>query len=615
MVKINQAYRIDDYVQGISHLSRLKSRLFQIRQFESWGQQPVQTVYLCFAGQEESSSQYEQLIAQQKAALRLMENTIQDRFTGVCFVTYQHDEDAKSAKRKLGKPKPMKSWLGCFLAFLPCLIRGSGKRFQGKLIRVKRAPDPSDIIWENLGVERWKVVMRRLFTAFIAGLVLCIGGGVVYCSSLIKAEVSSAYDSLSDPSLSQTFIYNLLSFLPSTLVALMNSILTSVIWSCERFSLYPTITDMQATVTRNLTLAMFINTALIAIPVHLNDWYGPHGLVVEVYSIMIANAVLPPVFNLISIKGIWRYVKRKRARNMGEKCTWTQLEANLMSERPEMNMPNQCSGLMKTYLLSVMYAPVLPVGLLIGVVAVGVQYWVTKYMLLRRCSRPVRLSEELDEVMLRMVALGAAAYAGTMLYFFYDLEEDLFIPGTVACGLVVVYLCTPIQRMLKLCLRKQLIVTTVSSLSETPKTYEDSAIDFPLDYDRANPATSTEGTQWWIQLITRKQGQQAASRVHTQSNPIKMYAKRKNTQSQAQKRLFQQKTTDFSSIPSQLLITTSSHDPKSPEKTEKSLEKDVELTAEASTTLVPRLNLQRSHLRYRSELYHKSPTRDKARNL
>ena len=576
----------------------------EIRQIEAWGQQPVQIVYGCFDGKQESSAEYERLLSEQKVALAGLEQTVQQRFTGICFVTFLQDEDAMSAKRKLGKPKPMTSWLGLFFTFFPCLLRAKSKRFQGNLLSVKRAPDPSDIIWENLGIPWCRVVGRRMTTALATAAALCVGGGVVYLSSYIKGQVYDAYQDIKDPSLGQTLGFNILSFLPSMIVALMNVVLTAVIWYCERQSLYTTITDMQATVTRNLTLAMFINTALVAIPIHLNDWYGPHGLVVEIYNIMISNAILPPLLHLFSPKAGWKWLLLRRATRQGEKCMLTQQEAHTLSEDLPINMPNLCAGLMKTYLLSLMYAPVLPLGLLLGVAAALLQYWVTKYMLLRRHSRPVRLSDELDGVMLRFIALGGAAYAASTCYFFYDLRTSLFLPGAIGCGLVLVYFFTPLQRVLKLCLRNQLIVN-VAVLSETPKTYEESAVDFVTDYDRANPATTEEGHRWWMEQITKKQGPEAGQLVASRHmySSMKSYVKGKAQVKPAK---------PLDAYAAETIITETSQIVTEPKK-----EKKVDVSADAthlSATPVPKLNLESSNLKYRSELYYKgrSPARSKS---
>jgi hypothetical protein len=310
---------------------------------------------------------------------------------------------------------------------------------------------------------------------------------------------------------------------------------------------------------------------------------------------MISNAILPPLLQFFSPKAGWRWLKRRKAMGQGEKCKLTQQEANILSEEVPINMPNLCAGLMKTYLLSLMYAPVLPIGLLIGLAAVMLQYWVNKYMLLRRHSRPVRLSDELDDMMLQFVALGCAAYAASTYYFFYDLDSDLFLPGAIACGLTLVYLFTPLQRMFKLCLRKQLIVENVAALSETQKTYEESAVDFITDYDRANPTTAEEGKKWWVELITVKQGQEAGNAAASRNlvSSLKSYVKGKPSV-KPQKHDVQD-----------LEITETSQITTEPRK-----QKEAEFTAETthiSVAAVPKLNLEASNLKYRSELYNKGP--------
>jgi hypothetical protein len=336
--------------------------------------------------------------------------------------------------------------------------------------------------------------------------------------------ISEQYKSLDNPSIGTTLGYNILSFLPSVIVVIMNAVLTATIWHCERLSLYTTITDMQAAVTRNLTFAMVINTAFVAIPIHLNDWYGPHGLLVEIYNIMISNALLAPLLSLVSPAGLVRWLQRKKAIREGNQCMLTQLEANQLMEGLPINMPNLCAGLMKTFLLSLMYAPVLPLGLVIGLVGILLQYWVNKYMLLRRHCRPVRLSDELDEVMLQFIPLGCAAYSASTCYFYYDLSTDLYLPGAIGCCVVLVYFLSPLRTLSKRLLRKP-----PASLSETTKGYEASATDFFTDYDRVNPVTTEEGNRWWVQLITQHKGADFASIANsvTQEGNLRSFAKSK----------------------------------------------------------------------------------------
>ena len=329
----------------------------------------------------------------------------------------------------------------------------------------------------------------------------------------MKTRIADKFAEVESPSSGEVLGYNIMSFLPSILVVLINFILTTAIWAFERVSLYTTVTDMQAAVARNLALAQFINTALIAIPIHLNDWYGPHGLVVEMYNIMISNAIVAPLIYLLSPAALVKKIRMKLAQRKGERSLLTQQEANVLGEAIPVNMPALCASMMKTVLLSLMYAPLLPIGVLIGIVALGIQYWVSKYMLLRRHRRPVRLSDELDDVMLRLIPIGCAAYAAANFYFFYDLNTDAVIPGAIGCGLVFLYITTPIGKTFKAWVKLSLARKTLVHNEENQKSYEESAVDFFQDYDRENPVTAQAGAKWWMDLITHHKGSEAAQAV------------------------------------------------------------------------------------------------------
>ena len=342
------------------------------------------------------------------------------------------------------------------------------------------------------------------------GIVLLAGAAAVYFSSQMKSMISDKFAEIKSPSKGEVIGFNVMSFLPSIIVVIVNIVLTVTIWTFERVSLYTTITEMQAAVAQNLALAQFINTALVAIPIHLNDWYGKHGLVVEIYNIMISNAVVTPLLYLLSLPSILTWIHFKLAYRKGDRCLLAQQEANQLREGQPVNMPALCAGMMKTCLLSLMYAPILPVGLAIGIVALGLQYWVSKYMLLRKHRRPIRLSDELDEVMLLLLPYGCAAYAAANFYFFYDLFTAALIPGAVGCGLVFLYITTPIKKMLKVWVKRYLDRKALVEVDQTLKSYEEVAVDFFQDYDRENPITAQEGAKWWIDLVNKQKGEEAA---------------------------------------------------------------------------------------------------------
>ena len=52
------------------------------------------------------------------------------------------------------------------------------------------------------------------------------------------------------------------------------------------------MTAYNTAVSFKLTVAMFINTAIIVLIVYRDDWYGSDALIAEVYNIILANAIL-----------------------------------------------------------------------------------------------------------------------------------------------------------------------------------------------------------------------------------------------------------------------------------------------------------------------------------
>jgi hypothetical protein len=78
---------------------------------------------------------------------------------------------------------------------------------------------------------------------------------------------------------------------------------------------------------------------------------------------------------------------------------------------------------MKTFIVTLVYAPLLPAGLLVSFLGICVEYLVDKYLLLRRHSRPNRLSCDLANVMTTMIPWAVFFYS-VMNFVFNDVLES-----------------------------------------------------------------------------------------------------------------------------------------------------------------------------------------------
>jgi hypothetical protein len=60
------------------------------------------------------------------------------------------------------------------------------------------------------------------------------------------------------------------------------------------------------------------------------------------------------------------------------------------------DMARRNANIMKTFLLAMFYSPILPIVWPVTVLSLIAEYWVSKYLLLRRHSRPETMGNDLD---------------------------------------------------------------------------------------------------------------------------------------------------------------------------------------------------------------------------
>lgn len=57
-------------------------------------------------------------------------------------------------------------------------------RLQGKRLKVKKAPEPSNIVWENLDTPAWSQTCRRLLTALLTVFLISFSFFIVYAAQV-----------------------------------------------------------------------------------------------------------------------------------------------------------------------------------------------------------------------------------------------------------------------------------------------------------------------------------------------------------------------------------------------------------------------------------------------
>lgn len=133
-----------------------------------------------------------------------------------------------------------------------------------------------------------------------------------------------------------------------------------------------------------------------------------------IFWILMANAFLSPIVYILSpMHQIRRFRRWKMVREYEKhgSVRSSQAEANYLFEGPPVDLADRNAHLIKTYMVTMFYSPLIPLVILIGVIALIVDYWVSKYMLLRIHARPKKHGVEMFDNLLVWIPRGILLHA------------------------------------------------------------------------------------------------------------------------------------------------------------------------------------------------------------
>ena len=156
--------------------------------------------------------------------------------------------------------------------------------------------------------------------------------------------------------------------------------------------------------------------------------------------------------------------------------------------------------------LTFVFAPIVPLASILGVVAIVINYWTDKAILLRRNSRPKLLGIDLSDYNLFWLPILVLAYAASNFVVCYHVGNTHLIAPSCVFALSVLFWLVPIR----LCLRRKPIEDNVELLEHVLPSYYDeyerNAPYFTEDFARANPVTASQGWARWLELVKAQVG-------------------------------------------------------------------------------------------------------------
>lgn len=135
------------------------------------------------------------------------------------------------------------------------------------------------------------------------------------------------------------------------------------------------------------------------------NYLGKTGLVTQINAIFFANLVISNALSFFSfpwfMKKFQQYLFKKALKNdnkqnIGE---YTQGEINELFEREEFDIPTRFASFFRNLSLAMLFLPILPMGVFYSIMAIFIEYWIVKWIILRRSTSKIIISNDLGNKM------------------------------------------------------------------------------------------------------------------------------------------------------------------------------------------------------------------------
>ena len=352
------------------------------------------------------------------------------KFTGTALITFTKVKDVKFLRNKWKFTlwQKFQAYVTAYMTNKPSNL--SKFLYRGKLIKIRKAPLPSDLVWTHHlpADQKWK---PRLVTTIVTVIILLIGMGIVVALKRVLKNEQENGDLIPVFSLG-------LSFAGSTVVALINTTLGIFIRRFGELESHSTKTGFFISVTYKLTRAFFLNMVVATFlsnffTVTIREFYRPYevnvdGLVSDIFFLFITNSYMSSIFNYFDIVWGYRLWRRHQIEKQGDQCTIPQCEANYIFEGHPVDMALRYANILKTVFFTAFYGPVVPLGYIFSFVGLIINYWVDKYLLIRRYVCENKISYQLPSFVMRfmkvsVILIGVINIIIALLPLYYQDKE------------------------------------------------------------------------------------------------------------------------------------------------------------------------------------------------
>ena len=441
-----------------------------------------------------------------KELLKQTENLTEDNFSGVIFVTFSNIEEQEKFLSPYPKNLIMKILvqiknLKYFLCY--CLVdKKKRKRFLLKRnIIVDKAPEPEDILFENLQYSWIERILRILLIYFISLIIIFICFIIILALNYIQIKFKK---SESDK---KAIVKYLVSLAISLVISILNSIFEYILNYLTKKEKQISMSNYYLSYSVKLTLFTFTTSGVI--PLIACNYYNSRSnydlLVTNMLTLFLTNSFLTPIMWTINFGFILQKIKICLVEK--KRDYYTQKELNNLYELRDMEISSKYSYISKTLLMSFLYMPIFPMSILISLIGFIFGYLIEKFNFSKMYKRPEMLNSKICEFYSNYFILNFFMLCLGEYIFLEEANKSNFwrMFNIIFFGVLIII---PYNQIFAF----DFIGINESDLKNS-QTYEDYYFNFYNDYERINPMTKKEGIKNFFNklrengLITKSENQ------------------------------------------------------------------------------------------------------------
>ena len=453
--------------------------------------------------------------------IRASKENTSEYFGGAAFITFTTIKQQEEYLSKL--PINFFDYIinffkNLFYIFCSCCTKKDSLNYYKRHITFEAAPEPEDVIFENLQTKPLWRIINTIIVYFIS-IIIC---GVSFIAIIYLNKLQVKIDKDKENRTTHTVLLYVISFGITGVTSVIDIILEIVLEKLTKWEKQTTWTNFYLSYSIKLTLFSFLNSAVIPIVCELviNKSNGYQFLINNMLMKFLVNAFVTTIMWTVNVGCVLKLF-RQCIIERKDKINYNQKELNEIYELPSMNIAAKYSYIGKTLLMSFLYVPIFPLGLGISLLGFILAYWLEKYNFANMYKKPEMLNRQIVEFYSNYFVL---------IFFVYGIGDyvflrDVYEKNTWSLVNIIVFgalIILPYHQLLSI----DFLKFEESKIHE--QEYKEKYVDFLNDYERANPMTKKEGEMRYLEQLEKKhkinrEEAELRKKKINEENPLKYY--------------------------------------------------------------------------------------------